>query len=362
MKSALKILVFCACSCISGLLFAQKKIVNDQEARQIISLGLDKMYDFDFAGALVQFRKITAANPEHPAGYLLEALNIYWQHIPFDFTSQAYQNHANLLEKAIDKADKMLKKDEADPEPIFFLLTARSLKVVNIAHQGDYRKAVGEANRTYRLMMKGFEKLDELNEFYFSCGIYNYFREKYPEKHTVYKPFMVVFQSGNKQEGIKQLIKASEQTVFSKREALLYLADIYLYYEEQYSTALTYTEKLIKMHPKNMMFHLYHARAAILGNQFTKVIPSTDFLLNYSADIYYKATGHLYKAYIAEKYQKNYTEAKKHYLQAFQYDEKLGKRFDEQRPMMYQGLSDVYAKEGDKVKADYFAKKAKEAK
>ena len=90
----------------------------------------------------------------------------------------------------------------------------------------------------YSFMKKGFDLTEEYREFNFPVGMYNYYREKYPELHPVYKPFMFFFRNGDVSKGLRQLERSVKENVFTKPEAGMFLVHIYLYYENNPAAAL----------------------------------------------------------------------------------------------------------------------------
>ena len=62
------------------------------------------------------------------------------------------------------------------------------------------------------------------SDFYFFTGVYNYYREAYPEAYPVYKPLALLFPKGSKTKGLEDLLIASKNSIFLKAEAFSFLS------------------------------------------------------------------------------------------------------------------------------------------
>ena len=68
-------------------------------------------------------------------------------------------------------------------------------------------------------MKTGFDLMHKNPEFYYTTGLYNYYREQYPESHPGYKTVVWVLAGGDKEKGLQLLHKASKEALFTKTEA-----------------------------------------------------------------------------------------------------------------------------------------------
>lgn len=154
---------------------------------------------------------------------------------------KAFLNHTVELCEALLNAQK---KDDA--EIMFIYFTAEGFLARVNSMQGDYMAAVRNSTNAYKYVKKGFTLKEKFSDFYFSTGMYNYYRERYPELHPVLKPFAKLMDAGNAVEGIEQLKNAYKTSLFSKMESANYLVNIYFKYEGKPAEVLSTIEEVVK--------------------------------------------------------------------------------------------------------------------
>jgi len=230
----------------------------------------DHIYNMENTRASIIIDSIGQLLPNHPAHYFFTAINISWEEKPVDFKDPKFDKHRNYLIKAIDIAEKMREESDDNVEGTLFSLLGNSLLAQYYADQGSTFKAVGAAKKTYSRIKEGFELIEACDEFYFSSGIYNYYREKYPELHPVYKPFLWFFKSGDKSTGLQQLRTAAAEAVLTKVEANLYLIYILVRYEAHPAKALKYSQELVNKYPNNKYFKALHCETLALAGKINQ--------------------------------------------------------------------------------------------
>jgi hypothetical protein len=197
-----------------------------------------------------------------------------------------------------------LEKDKKNEEAIFFSLAAHGYLAQYYADEKSIFKAIREANNAYAYMKLGFNMLYDHSEFYYTTGLYNYYREQYPEMHPLYKPFMWFFAGGNKQLGLEQLKIASQDAVFTRVEALNYAAHINLRYELNPAKAEKFAVQLVKEFSRNNLYKAIYIETLLTLEKFSEARPLI-FELESANSSYFKMIGEVYKATLLEKQEKN---------------------------------------------------------
>ncbi|MEQ9100060.1 MAG: hypothetical protein RIF36_15545 [Imperialibacter sp.] len=318
---------------------------------KLVQLCVDHIYNMEFDEARVLYKEIKIALPGHPAIDMLDAFFISWQEMPFNVHSPGYKNHIAKLQAVIEKSQKILKEDADNEEGIFFEMSARGLLAEYYADEGSYMKAISEAKQTYDFIKKGFELTDKNPEFLFTVGLYNYFRETYPERHPIYKPFLWFFKSGDKQLGLKQLDQACRQGVLTKVEANLYTSYIYLRYENNPETALKYLRRLNKDYPKNAFFQTKLAEALVMNERYKEVVPLADELLG-NSDAYYRMSANLFLGIMEEKKAQNLSDATYYYQKALSESATFEFKGEYYKSLAYLGLGRIFRSQGNSDLAD----------
>ncbi len=288
---------------------------ENQQLIQLIKSGTHHIYNQQPDSAARIIQQVKAQLPNHPAPILMEALIISWQHMPLTPHMEEFAPHQELLFKTIAASEKLLEKDDNHVEGIFYQMVARGLLAEYYAGSGNYIKALGQAKKTYNFMKMGFDLVDEYPEFLFTTGLYNYFREKYPEKHPLYKPLLWFFKGGDIALGLSQLKRATTQAVLSSVEAHLYLSYIYLRYENKPEKAVKHLETLNRSYPKNAYFKAKLVESYMLQESYLRAEAGIETLLDHEVP-YYRLVGESFKGMWLEKYVKAYTPAADFYNKA----------------------------------------------
>jgi tetratricopeptide (TPR) repeat protein len=325
---------------------------NPERLEQVNRIGY-YIYNNEYSRADSAIFEVEKKLPGHPIIHLLRALNIAWSEMPIRTTSDVFPAHYAELQKVIESALKLQEANEKNQEGIFFEMSARGLLTEYYAREGIYLKALGEARKMYALAKAGFDFLEENNEFLFSTGLYNYFREMYPERHPIYKPFVWVFKSGDIDEGLMQLHRATQEAKLTKIEASLYLSYIYLRYENKPLKALSYLEELVKVYPNNNYFKSKLLECLMVNSNYTRAYPFFSEML-LVADPYYKMCGEVNMGIYQEKHLNNYALSEKYYYLALN----TGKHYTDKglyfRSLAYIGLGRISKSRGDLSQAKEF--------
>lgn len=287
-------------------------LFNNPERMELVEKGGHYIYNIKPEAAAEIIAEVKRILPDHPIGYMMEALNIAWQEMPLRTSSSVFPQHKAALEKVIETSQQLQADYKDHPEGVFFESSARGLMAEYYAREGSYIKALGEARRMYALMKKSFDFAEDNIEFSFHTGLYNYFREMYPQRHPVYKPFMWFFKSGSIEKGLAQMDSAANNAILTKIEAHLYLAYIYLRYENQPIKARTYLERIVEEYPNNNYFKAKLLECLILKNEYESALPYLNELQS-KPDPYYKMCGEVFYGIYLEKNTKDMDQAKNYY-------------------------------------------------
>lgn len=295
--------------------FAQKSISPGGETYKLIEQALQHLYNAEIGEATRLTEQVSQLAPEHPVYPMLRALAIRATYFPINTGSREFASMKKYLYETLEKSEEMLKKDKSQPEANFFALASYGLLAMYENEDGNFLKAVGLAKDAYKYLKKGFELKEKYPEFYFSTGLYNYYREKYPELHPVYKPFTWFFKSGNVALGLQQIEKSSRESVFMQAEALDYLTHIYLRYENKPESSVKFARSLIEQYPENLHFITLYVDASIASERFQGLDVYIVKLMRNDRP-YYKMLGELFMAMILEKRENKWQAAEEYYVQS----------------------------------------------
>jgi tetratricopeptide (TPR) repeat protein len=254
---------------------------------------------------------------------------------------------------------RLLKDNGNETEGVFFELMARSFIVMYYADNGRSSKAISHLGKIYRDIMASFDLQEQFNEFFFITGLYNYYREAYPEAHPIYKPAAMFFRKGNKSRGLEMLRYAAEETNFMRVEAALFLSLIYINFENKIDSAVIFASKLHQDFPDNGYFLSKYAEMLLVDQQYETALGPILQLM--SMDEYNKMKGTVFMGIYEEKKQNNAEKSRIYYEEGLRLTEAFDERANYIKAYAFIGLSRYFLDKGDDKQARIYKKKAKNA-
>ncbi len=321
----------------------QAQLLQDPLAKSQITQGLTNLYQYEFKESALIFNTLKAKYPRHPAAYLLLAMQWEQQYFPLKDHPAQGKNYLAHLEKAFELGKEMAERDENDLEASFFCTASLGFLAAYEADQHNFMKVVSYAKQAYNFLKIGLKNTEKQPEFLFSTGMYNYYSVAYPELHPVLKPFMFLFQDGNKRLGLAQLEAGIKRTIFVKNECLFYMGYVQNKYEGNPLRALAYNQILSDNFPKNHWYLLQRAELLTLTGKFEEAesyIEKMEALKN----AYYTGAAYTLRGMREEVERKDLKKAEFWYTKsiAFPFEERLTKDI---RGLAYLGLARISYRE-----------------
>jgi hypothetical protein len=350
----MRILFLCLFSCVSWISPAQ--LLQDAQARSLITQGLNHLYQYNFKEASEDFKALKSAHPKHPAAYLLTAMQYEQQYFPLKDHPAQSKAYLAFLEIAYNLAQETYEKNPNDLEASFFCTASLGFLAAYEADNQNFMKAVSHARKAYAFMKIGIKNTDRQPEFLYSSGIYNYYRVAYPDLHPVIKPLMFFFEDGNKRTGLSMLEAGTRKTIFVRNESLFYYSYVFNKYEGTPHRGLPYNTQLIQQFPNNHWYILQRAELLTLSGQYDAAGPFLDQLEKINSP-YFKGAAQVFRGMREEFFTKKYSVAEAFYAKSLGYpwEERFTKDI---RGLALLGISRLEHRKGNKSKATEFARKA----
>lgn len=248
----------------------QAQWLDDPQYEPHVRRGIDHIYNLSFDSAQAEFQQLVKAKPDHPAGYFFLAAVEWWNIlITLDDNSRSDRDEKflSLLDRVIDLCDKRLDKNENDLPALFFKGGALGFRGRLHGNREDWLKAASDGRTALPIVRDTYKLAPNNEDILLGMGIYNYYAAVIPEKYPFVKPFMIFFPRGDKQKGIQQLRRASQNASYANIEASYFLMQILHFFEQQQVEALELALNLYKKYPNNVVFHKYVGRChAALGH------------------------------------------------------------------------------------------------
>ncbi len=324
---------------------AQYKILEDKGALDQVHQAIDSIYNLNFDAADPIIAKLEKKLPDYPGLVLLKAFYTNWKYQPIKKGRAAYGRFEAYLQKGIEQSEAMLDKDANNVEATFFLMACHAYLAQLYVNNGQNMKALGEAKYAYKYIKEGFDYTDVNPEFYFSSGIYNYYRERYPEENPFYKSFLWFFRSGDMTEGIRMLQRGSHEAVFTQAECLTYLFHIFLRYENEPEDAMYYARILKNKYPDNLHFTANYIENMMRLNSIGDALP--DILLLIDSDKEYdQYLGNIYYGIYLLDHEKKPQKSMEYLKRADQLGDRDGTHDAHHDSMLYLGMGKGFKEMG----------------
>jgi hypothetical protein len=214
------------------------------------------------------------------------------------------------------------------------------------------------AKNTYKYLRRAFDFKDTYYDFYFFTGLYNYYREVYPEVHPIYKAFIFIFPKGDRQLGLYELQKASEKAVLLKAEATTFLTYVYQNYEKDISKSTFSSKVLLDQYPSNMQFLSLYTKSLLLEGKYDLAEAMIKRGLAKPGNQYFRAVFTICNGILQEKKYRNYTQAEQYYFQGIRDIEVYGIYSSDYDAYAYFGLSRLASYRKDEKGQKYYRKRA----
>ncbi len=333
--------------------FSIAQLFDNERNMALVKHTVDYIYNLQSDSALYYIDSVQAVLPDHPIVPMMKGMKVLWENVPLVTVDSIFREFRKQMNDVIRLAGRLDGQRQEHPEAIFFEMAARGLLAEYYADDDQYMKAVNEASKTYQLLKLGFDLQEEIPEFLFTSGLYNYFREKYPERYPVYRSFVWLFRSGDIEKGLEQLQKACEVTVISKVEANIYLAYIYLRYEYEPIKAQKYLADLYAEYPENLYINAKLLESYADGKNFgPDTYEMIDRLLA-SDRPYYQLAGKAFNGLYLEKIKEDRQNALKVYREAITAGSPILGHGEYYRSLSFLGMGRIFYDEGDLRNAEF---------
>jgi len=258
---------------------SQGLLLDDKIAMDSMTKAVDHVYNFQFDKANHSISKFKTRYQNHPGFLLFNSITQFWKSFPISSKPKEYSVYLQNLNKVIANGEKLAEKYPKSPEPTYYIMMANLILARHHSEEGEYIKAVNETRKAYSYIKKGFDLKTSYPEFYFSTGLYNYYRVAFPINHPFYNSFTVFFPEGNKVSGIKDLEIASQKSLFSKAESYIFLTTIHMRDEYNMPLSLKYSTSLHENYPGNWLFSIVYAECLIESKKGEAAEPLINRLL-----------------------------------------------------------------------------------
>ena len=333
------------------------QILSDTSSFRVIEMCISDIYNFRFSDASDKCAKLNGQYPGHPAVRLIHGMIVYWQFYPLLPESPNEKIFLDDMNTAIRLSEKK-ERSGNETEYLLINLCSRGMLLQYYADIDKDSEIFPLAKSTYQHIRKAFKYSSAYYDFNFFTGLYNYYREAYPEAYPIYKAFAIFFPRGNKTEGIKEMQIASQHSLLLKAESYSFLAWISTSFEHDFSGATDYSRKLYDLYPDNTLYLAEYIKNLLLTKQYNEAEKLLHDMDKDNNGPFLLGVFEIFNGILQEKAYNDNKVAQKLYEQAIAEISPFASYGNEYAAYAYFGLSRICDATGDKKGRKAYHKKA----
>jgi hypothetical protein len=323
------------------------QILKDTASLEILRKGINYVYNFQFKDAEEIYSKINQAYPDHPVPLLFKGMMTYWKDYPLLPTSPDCASYEENMRRCIELCEKKNNPDN-DPETLLSNLCARGLLLLFYTDNDMSLEVFPLATTTYPLIRRSFNFTKFYPDFYFFTGLYNYYREAYPDNYPAYKPLAILFPKGDKAKGLKEIGIASTNSIVLKAEAFSFLSSINLGFENNFQKAFSYSKSLHELYPGNLQYLAEYIKNLLLMRQYDEAERIINSSASKISNPFFQAQTTIFNGILQEKKYHDNRQAEIYYNKGARAISMFGDFGNEFEAFAYFGLSRISNDYGDK--------------
>jgi hypothetical protein len=335
----------------------QGQFLKDTTSVNLIKRGIDYIYNFDFTNAEKVSAELGRTYPGHPVNFLFKGMMTYWKNYPLITTSSARESFEADLRKSIELCEN--NKDHSDEAEILLIdLCARGLLLLYLTDNYLSFEVFPLATSTYQYIRRAFKFTSYYTDFFFFTGVYNYYREAYPEAYPVYKTLAFLFPQGSKTKGLKDLQIVAANSIILKAESYSFLTQIFLSFENNYQQATFYSKSLHSIYPDNPQYLGTYIKNLLLIKKYDDAEKEIESSSGHQYNPFFQAQITIFRGILQEKKYHNNSLAQQLYDKGIKDISTFRSYGNEYAAYAYFGLSRISGLNGDEDNKKLYRKLA----
>ena len=251
------------------------------EFNRLRTEGFSAVYNIDYKTARERFQQMTRLAPDHPAGYVYLANNLWLETLYQSrrLTTSVYTGGSFYSQDKEEKEDKVdpkrdrdfndyirqalaagrarLVKDSKDVEALYYNASALGIRAAyGTSVKRSFTRSIGDANESIKLQRQVIKLDPGYIDAYLSIGLYEYVIDSLPGGLKFFARLAGL--KGSKQKGIEQLERVTREGKYTADDARVVLLGIYSK-ENQLDRALEIISYMAKQYPRNYLFGIERA-------------------------------------------------------------------------------------------------------
>jgi hypothetical protein len=241
--------------------------------------GFSAVYNIDYKTARERFEQMTRLAPDHPAGYVYLANNLWLETLyqgrrlttsvytggsfyaqdkdEDKFDQKRNGDFNDLIRQALAATRARLAKDPKDKEALYYNASALGIRAAyGTSVKRSFTRAIGDANESIKIQRQVIKLDPAYIDAYLSIGLYEYVIASLPKGLRFFARLAGL--TGSKEKGIEHLELVTKQGKYTADDARVVLLGIYSK-ENQLDRALEIISYMVKQYPRNYLFGVERA-------------------------------------------------------------------------------------------------------
>jgi tetratricopeptide (TPR) repeat protein len=212
----------------------------------------DAILSAKFEDAHQQLKNACPPAPREACRALAPAVR--WWQILMDPDNRSLDGRLRLeAREAIEAAEAWTRREPKRAEAWFYLAGSYAPLVQLKALRGERVSAARDGNRIRAALEKAVALDSRLHDAYFGIGLYHYYADVAPAAARILR-VLLLMPGGDKEKGLREMLRAREQGVLLAGEADFQLHWLYLWYEDQPRRSIELVQGLDQRFPSNPVF------------------------------------------------------------------------------------------------------------
>jgi len=238
------------------LLLPYQIVSYSHQVDSLINLGIMESYKFNFEAAEQLFNRAIENDPQNPEGYhYLSQIHLWFYLGSKDEAELIIFNRYSEI--ALTKAEKLAESLDNDPSLLNLQGEIYRFKTMASAAEGSAVDAFWHAKKAVSFYEDVLDIDSTYSGAYLGIGFFKYALSFVPGIFNI--ALTLSGLSGDKAEGLEDLIKSYQMSDESNIESAFLLSKIYTDYNAEYESADKLLQKLVKEYPDNYLFLYQYA-------------------------------------------------------------------------------------------------------
>lgn len=212
----------------------------------------DAILDARFDQIEPELQRACGPAPEE-ACEVLRATALWWRILLDPDNRSLDDDFSDAVERAIAATQAWTERAPRDAEPWFYLGAAYAARVQWRVLRNEKFAAARDGKRIRNALHEAIDLDPSLDDAYFGLGMYKYYADVAPAAAKFLR-MLLLLPGGDRQEGLREMLRARDKGRLLQGEADYQLHVIYLWYERQTDRALQLLRSLHEHYPGNPLF------------------------------------------------------------------------------------------------------------